>query len=160
MVIKTNRLKIYSSSKEQMENFISLQSVDDLKVAYTEMLNGCINHSDQWDFYAIWMVELIDGTHIGEMCFKGLSIEGVTEIGYGISEKYQGYGYATEAVSALVDWALNQSYVYRIEAEAKESNIASIRVLEKCGFVRNGDTGEEGTRFSKLVEFYDKGIDI
>lgn len=153
MDIKTNRLKIYSSTKEQMEKFITVQSNHDLKVAYTEMLNGCINHPNQWDFYAIWMVELNDGTHIGEMCYKGLSKEGVTEIGYGISKKYRGYGYATEAVSALVDWAFSQCYVCRIEAETEESNIASIRVLEKCGFVRNGIVGEEGPRFVKSVEF-------
>ena len=148
-MIETNRLKIYAASQEQMEAFIAEQTIDVLKEAYTEMLNSCLSHPNQWEWYAIWMIELKDGTHVGELCFKGLSEDGVAEIGYGIAEDYQGSGYATEAVSTIVDWALQQSCVSRIEAEAEEENIASIKVLEKCGFVRNGIMGEEGPRYEK-----------
>lgn len=146
-MIETNRLKLYAASKEQMEKFIAEQPIDVLKEAYTEMLNGCLAHPDQWNWYAIWMIELKDGTHIGELCFKGLSEEGITEIGYGISEDYQGNGYATEAVSALVNWALEQDGVICVTAETEESNIASQKVLSKAGFVPTGETGEEGPLF-------------
>ena len=143
-MIETRRLKIYAASKEQMEGFIAAQSVDVLKAAYTEMLNGAINHPEQWEWYAVWMIELIDGTHVGELCFKGIDKSGSTEIGYGIAENYQNCGYATEAVSALVDWALNQAGVSCITAETEESNIASQIVLKKAGFILTGETGEEG----------------
>ena len=99
--------------------------------------------------YAIWMIELKDGTHIGELCFKGLSEDGTAEIGYGIAEDYQGCGYATEAVSALVDWAFKQTGVMGITAETEESNIASQRVLAKAGFIPTGETGEEGPLFAR-----------
>ena len=148
-MIETNRLKIYAASEEQMEIFIAAQSIDVLKAAYSEMLNGCLAYPNQWEWYAIWMIELKDGTHIGELCFKGLSEEGIAEIGYGIEEDYQGCGYATEAVRAVSEWAMQQYGVCRIEAEAEESNVASIRVLEKCGFTRNGIIGEEGPRFHR-----------
>ena len=137
-MIETSRLKLYAASKEQMEAFIATQSVDVLKEAYTKMLNGCLAHPDQWDWYAIWMIELKDGTHIGELCFKGLSEEGITEIGYGISEDYQGNGYATEAVSVLVNWAFEQDGVICVTAETEESNIASQKVLIRAGFVPTG----------------------
>ena len=137
-MIETNRLKIYAASKEQMEAFIAAQSIDVLKAAYTEMLDGCLAHHDQWEWYAIWMIELKDGTHIGELCFKGLSEDGIAEIGYGIAEDYQGCGYATEAVSALADWALKQPGVSCVTAETEESNIASQRVLIKSGFIPTG----------------------
>lgn len=146
-MIETKRLKIYAASKEEMKAFIEKQTIDVLKEAYTEMLNGCLAHPDKLEWYAIWMIELKDGTHVGELCFKGLSEEGMTEIGYGIEEFYQCRGYATEAVSAIAEWALRQKGVRCIEAEAEESNAASVRVLEKCGFVRNGVIGEEGPRF-------------
>lgn len=146
-MIETNRLKLFAASKEQMEKFIAEQPVDVLKEAYTEMLNGCLAHPDQWNWYAIWMIELKDGTHIGELCFKGLSEEGITEIGYGISEDYQGNGYATEAVSALVNWAFEQDGVICVTAETEESNIASQKVLSRAGFVPTGETGEEGPLF-------------
>ena len=73
-MIETNRLKIYAASKEQMEAFIAIQNVSVLKEAFTEMLNGCLARPDQWEWYAIWMIELKDGTHIGELCFKGIGM--------------------------------------------------------------------------------------
>ncbi len=146
-MIETNRLKIFASSKEQMTDFIEKQSADVLKEAYTQMLDGCLAHPNQWEWYAIWMIELKDGTHIGELCFKGVSDKGITEIGYGITEEYQGFGYATEAVSAVTKWALTQSGVMCVMAETEKSNIASQRVLEKSGFLPTGKTGEEGPLF-------------
>ena len=147
-MIETNRLKIYAASQATMEAFIESQTIDVLKAAYTEMLNGCLAHPDQWEWYAIWMIELKDGTHIGELCFKGLSADGIAEIGYGISEGYQNKGYATEAVKAVLDWAFAHTEVNAIEAETDPYNTASKRVLEKCGFVLNGVIGEEGPRWS------------
>ena len=147
-MIETNRLKLYPASQNMMEAFIEAQTVDVLKTAYTEMLNGCLEHPDQWDWYAIWMIELKDGTHIGELCFKGLSADGIAEIGYGISEKYQKNGYATEAVSAVLEWAFSHQDIAAVEAETDTDNTASIRVLEKCGFALNGIIGEEGPRWA------------
>ena len=48
-----------------------------------------------------------------------------------------------------VEWAEQQPGVRIVEAEAEEDNLASIRVLEKCGFTRTGIMGEEGPRFSR-----------
>lgn len=148
MMIETKRLNIYVASQSEMEQFIESQMIDVLKLAYTEMLNGCLNNPNQWEWYAIWMIELKDGTHIGEVCFKGLDSNGIAEIGYGISEKYQNYGYATEAVKAVLEWAFSNPNVTAVEAETDSENVASKRVLEKCGFIVNGKTGEEGPRYT------------
>ena len=75
---------------------------------------------------------------------RELSEDGIAEIGYGIAEEYRGCGYAAEAVSAAVDWALGQTGVMCITAEAEEVNIASQKVLSKAGFVPTGEVGEEG----------------
>ena len=53
----------------------------------------------------------------------------------------------TEAVQAMIRWAFAQQDVDFVEAEADPDNRASQRILEKCGFVPNGKTGEEGPRF-------------
>ena len=148
-MIETERLHIYPASKEEMKDFISSQTNDILKTAYQEMLDGCLMHPEEWNYYAIWMIEKKDGTHIGECCFKGISPNGSTEIGYGISEEYQGQGYATDAVNAVVEWVLQQYKVCSVEAEAEADNPASIRVLQKCGFLPTGETGEEGPRFAR-----------
>ncbi len=112
-----------------MEVFIEAQTVDVLKAAYSEMLDGALTHPEQWDWYAIWMIELKDGTHAGELCFKGIDESGSTEIGYGIAENYQNCGYAAEAVCAVADWALRQDAVNCVTAEVDKGNIASVRVL-------------------------------
>lgn len=93
------------------------------------------------------MIELKDGTHVGELGFEGLNSDGSTEIGYGINEEYQKNGYATEAVSAVTEWALHQKNVKSVFAETDSENTASIEVLEKCGFVPTGEFGEEGPIF-------------
>lgn len=151
MIIETKRLKIYPAAQEQMEAFIAAETDADLKAAYTEMLEGCLRHPEQWQWYAMWMIELRDGTHIGDLCFKGLEANGMAEIGYGILEEYQGQGYATEAVGAAVIWALKQPIVTCVEAETAPDNRASQRVLEKCGFLPSGTVGEEGPRFFKTA---------
>jgi RimJ/RimL family protein N-acetyltransferase len=146
-MIETKNLKIYAASQDEMEKFIESQTNDILKTAYTEMLNGCIENPEQWEWYAIWMIELKDGTHIGEMCFKGIDSDGIVEIGYGITEQYQEHGYATEAVKAISNWAFQEPKISSIEAEIDSKNIASKKVLEKCGFVFTGKNGKEGPRY-------------
>lgn len=130
-----------------METFIAAETDAELKAAYTQMLEGCLRHPDQWQWYAMRMIELRDGTHVGDLCFKGLEDNGMAEIGYGILEEFQGQGYATEAVDAAVVWALQQPDATCVEAETEPDNRASQRVLEKCGFLTSGVIREEGPRF-------------
>ncbi len=59
-MIKTERIKIYPASREQMERIIQAEKDDELKKAYGEMLEGCLTHPDQWDWYAMWMIEKTD----------------------------------------------------------------------------------------------------
>ena len=147
-MLNTERLRIYPASREQMETMIASEQEEELKKAYTEMLEGCLRHPDQWDWYAIWMIEKKDGTHIGDLCFKGLRDNGIAEIGYGILEEHRGQGYATEAVQAAYRWAFGHPEVTALEAETDPGNAASQRVLQKCGFRPNGTFGEEGPRFT------------
>jgi RimJ/RimL family protein N-acetyltransferase len=61
------------------------------------------------------------------------------EIGYGIAEiGERGKGYAQEAVQLLVDYVFDGYPCERISAFADILNIASIKVLEKLGFQREG----------------------
>lgn len=113
------------------------------------MLDSALKHPDEWEWYAIRMIELKNGAHIGELCFKGIDENGTAEIGYGISEEYQGNGYATEAVKAAAGWALAMPGVMCVLAETETDNAASIRVLEKCGFISTGTSGEEGPLYEK-----------
>ena len=148
MKLETKRLRIYPADQKRMEDMIAKERDPEMKKAYGEMLAGCLKQPEQWDWYAVWVIELKNETPIGDLCFKGLSPAGTAEIGYGILDAYQGQGCATEAVKAALGWAFGHPEVNRIEAETEPGNGASQRVLTKCGFLPNGQTGEEGPRFS------------
>ena len=60
------------------------------------------------------------------------------EMGYWLSEEFWGRGIATRAVAAMSDWALDNYKLTRVFAMAFAHNSASIRVLEKAGFEREG----------------------
>lgn len=59
-------------------------------------------------------------------------------LGYKISEDRAGNGLMHEAVTAVVEVAFNQLKLHRIEANIMPHNIASIRMIEKCGFINEG----------------------
>ncbi|ORU00075.1 GCN5-related N-acetyltransferase [Anaerovibrio sp. JC8] len=149
--LETERLRIYVASLAEMEQIIEVQISEELKKAYNEMLDGYLDHPGQGEWYAIWLVTRHDGVQVGNLSFKGLNEDGSVEIGYGIDAEFQGQGYATEAVNAVVDWAMKQDGVSRVEAETELDNIASQHVLAKCGFVLNGIMGEEGPRYVRRV---------
>jgi [ribosomal protein S5]-alanine N-acetyltransferase len=94
-----------------------------------------------------WSVVLLEKSSrlaVGQMGFKNTPDEaGVIEIGYGVNPSKQGLGYATEAVTRLVDWSVMQPKVTRVTAECLESNLASNRVLEKSKFVQVGERADE-----------------
>lgn len=80
--------------------------------------------------------------------FLGPPRMGVAEIGYAVLPQFQGQGYATELVGGLIQWALGHLGVDRIAAETEWANPASVRVLNKAGFVRDGAAAaSEGARF-------------
>jgi RimJ/RimL family protein N-acetyltransferase len=60
------------------------------------------------------------------------------EMGYWLAEEFWGRGFASRAVTAMSDWAFDNYRLTRIFAMAFAHNAASIRVLEKAGFEREG----------------------
>jgi len=59
-------------------------------------------------------------------------------IGYYLDREHNGKGLMSEAVRLAVDFGLNKMALHRIEAGAMPHNLASIRVLEKAGFHKEG----------------------
>lgn len=60
------------------------------------------------------------------------------ELAYAIVPPAWGRGYAGEAVGALLEHAFGTLGLRRIEADADPRNVASARLLERLGFVREG----------------------
>lgn len=60
------------------------------------------------------------------------------EIGYFIGEPYWNKGITTKAVNLITNWGFENLDIVRVHTGIFEFNIASQRVLEKCGFVKEG----------------------
>jgi RimJ/RimL family protein N-acetyltransferase len=65
--------------------------------------------------------------------------DGVVEIAYGVAPEYQGRGYATEAATALVEFALSDPRVQTVRAHTLPEPNASTRVLTRNGFRHLGE---------------------
>ncbi|WP_027816444.1 GNAT family N-acetyltransferase [Paraburkholderia bannensis] len=69
--------------------------------------------------------------HVNEQCRRA-------EIGFCLQRRLWGNGYMSEAAGAVVDHAFDTVKLNRIEADIDPRNVASARVLERLGFLREG----------------------
>lgn len=65
-------------------------------------------------------------------------VAGTGSLGYWIGAPFARQGYMTEAVGCVLDFAFGQLGLNRVEAACLERNEASRRLLERCGFTREG----------------------
>ena len=65
-----------------------------------------------------------------------------SEIGYMMLPEYQGQGYTTEAIKIALDYGFDVLKLHSVEAIIDPDNIASARVLEKNGFLKEAHLRE------------------
>lgn len=153
--IETQRLKMYPLDSEALSALVLRYKEinEELSIAYKEMLDGVLDNADEYEWYSPWEITLKESNlKIGYAGFHGACVNGIVEIGYGIDEECRNNGYATEAVFELCRWALKSDGVNSVEAEACIDNMASIKVLYKCGFAPTGEKGIEGIRFRRTFK--------
>ncbi len=81
-----------------------------------------------------------DDTVVGQCGYKGPPTrDGVVEIAYCVQPDSQGKGIATEAATALVQYAFEHEAVQLVRAHTLPEPNASTRVLTKCGFRNIGE---------------------
>ncbi len=94
-----------------------------------------------WHWYAISRAPRV---LLGSAGFSGQPDDhGTVTLGYSIAHGYEGQGYASEMVGALLQWAASSGRVQRVYATTFEGHHASIRVLEKTGFSCRGVSSED-----------------
>lgn len=104
------------------------------------------------------------GTLVGDVGLSPAEDEpGVIKVGYTVSPAFQGRGYATEAIGALVAYAFETLGADVVRAYASAENVASLRVAEKVGMRlmeriehRQGDEVWHGVRYELRRE--DAGV--
>ena len=98
-----------------------------------------------------WAIE-VDGEAVGGVGIEMHSdVERVSaEIGYWLTERLWGRGIVTEVVKAVTREAFKRFDITRIYAVAFADHAASIRVLEKCGYVREGLLKQSAIKEGKI----------
>jgi len=85
-------------------------------------------------YHGRWAVHLRFGLEfIGWCCLKYLTETNEVDLGYRLKKNFWGNGYATEAARACIKYGFATLNLGRIVARALPANLASIKVLEKCG---------------------------
>lgn len=146
LTLETNRLRLRPFREDDAEAMFSGWTSDP---EVTKYLNWNTHESievtravlNQWiEEYKMperlnFAIELKD-THelIGGIDVVGYlgGVTGTPVIGYNLSRKFWNKGYMAEACKCLIDYLFKKGY-FEIRIDAMSENIASIKVIEKCG---------------------------
>lgn len=152
MQLNTSRLLLKEIVSDDLESIHALNSIPEVdeyntlglpeSVQTTELLvNGWIAEqtAEPRTAYTFNMRLADDNKFIGMMAIRlDRAKYSKGEVWYKAFPEYWGKGYTTEALKALLVFGFTQLKLHRIEAGCATGNIASIKVLEKVGMVREG----------------------
>ena len=86
-----------------------------------------------------WGISLKNESEIIGFCKCEIEIPKVrADLGYDLRPDYWNMGIMTETLNAIINFTFQTLHINRIEAAVSTENSASIRVLEKLGFVKEG----------------------
>jgi len=95
---------------------------------------------------AVW--ESTDQKAIGFICMNGDN-EKILDLGFCFNALYEGKGYATEASTAIIDYAFYTLQVERLESGTANLNNPARRLLERLNFSK---LNEELLSFRKMPD--------
>ena len=145
--IKTLRLTITTFSPDMAQAVYENSQDDDTRrfvpdEVYDSVEEACeaigflISRYDSTDGPFVYPIITNDsGENIGYMQLCKLD-DGTWEIGYHIAKDFTGKGYATEAVKAFLPAIVKKLNINEVYGICLAENLASVRVLEKCGFTQ------------------------
>ena len=96
-----------------------------------------LNEADVPDFD--WGIVLKEtNTVIGMIAVFDIQNSRMGDIGYRIHPEYWNMGITTEALNGVVKFVFENTEIERLNGRADVRNIASNKVLERCGFIKEG----------------------
>lgn len=90
--------------------------------------------------YAFFLFRKSDDTLLGGITLSNVrrGVAQAASMGYWMGERFAGQGLMAKGVRALVPFVFDTIRLHRIEAACMPTNMASIRLLERTGFTREG----------------------
>jgi RimJ/RimL family protein N-acetyltransferase len=91
--------------------------------------------ADTGRIYGIWLA----GTLVGGVLFRTMDVgHGSAEAGCWLEPAAAGRGLVTRAVRVIIDWAVEERGIHRIDWEVAAENEPSIAVARRLGMTRDG----------------------
>lgn len=104
--------------------------LDELKETFLTRITPWTAGSGTW-----LSLVIVDKTSTESVGITGFIIkDNVAEVGYLLLPEFHGQQFATESLAALLEWGTATHQLTSYKAVVTEGNIASERVLLKCGF--------------------------
>lgn len=94
-----------------------------------------------------------DNKIIGDIWIYLIENDRMAKVAFRLSPKYQCKGFMTEALSAVLNFCFTKTELKRIWTDVDINNAPSVRVLEKCGFFREGLI-RQGKMVSTYCDYY------
>ena len=149
-VIETPRLRLRKMSRRDKNDMYEYASRDSVTKYLLWRTHPDIEHTKRYldyittlyksgDFFDFAVEYRENSKMIGTCGFASIdAANNSAEVGYVLSPDYWGQGIATEALTALLRFAFCDMKLNRVEARYMTENIASRRVMEKCGMTFEG----------------------
>jgi len=138
---ETNKyLSLIPHDVEDVAKFINKTPVD-------------IDISGTWFQFVI--IERVSNLLIGDIGIHFLATDlenKQVEIGYTLDKEFRGKGYATEALTMIIDYLINSLNKHRVIASIDPANEDSIRLVERVGFRKEA-------HFVESLFFHGKWVD-
>jgi len=97
------------------------------------------------------------GKVVGELWVYLIVNDRMATVAIRLAPSRQGMGYGTEALSAVTRFCFEHTELQRLCAEVDVHNVASWRMLEKCGYVREGMV-RQGKMVNTWCDYYLYGM--
>jgi RimJ/RimL family protein N-acetyltransferase len=152
--IKDDKSIFKYRSDPETHRYLSLipKTVEDVS-DFINRTSSEINVPGTWFQFVI--IELDSDILIGDIGIHFLETDSENmqaEIGYTLDKNYRGKGYATEALTEIIDYLINDLNKHRIIASIDPTNTDSIRLIERLRFRREA-------HFIKSLFFHGEWVD-
>ena len=110
-----------------------------------------LDHQDEYGYGLFSVILKANGLLIGDCGLEVMEVDGmqVAELGYDFRSDYWNQGYATEAASAVRDYAFDVLGLPQLISLVRVKNAASQRVAEKIGMERISEFSRYGNQYWK-----------
>jgi len=153
MKIKGNRVALIQreiSDEEKVNLKVSISDMDNM----SERHRYPPNTPTEMNF----VIEVEDKI-IGELKLNNIRwFNRKAELSLLIAPEYQKKGYGTDVIKTLINYTFNSMNLHRLEAEVIEFNEASIKLIEKLGFIKEGTLREAKYSNGSYYDIYRYGL--